>query len=212
MKTLWNEYKQALFETFPDLSPLPYHTKWTGETSLYAREYSSKHFLRIREVEILSSKTNIYNTILYPKTGAFLPCFGMDLMGFFEKKVVITFDFQHPKENYLFSLGNQLPKCTGGIRFFEPGNHFSEHLYVRKCTALEVPSHLPLFKNYLKVYKDLVEKANPSGFDELEYVNFDNYMIKLDPVEGYLASKFGKHKSSQFVKEFLFKYGAPSTI
>lgn len=210
MKNLWNEYKQVLFETFPDLTPLPRHTKWTGETSLYAKEYFSKHFLRIREVEILSSKTNIYNTILYPKTGANLPCFGMDLMGFFEKKVVITFDFQHPKENYLFSLGNQLPKCAGGIRFFEPGNHFSEHLYVAKCAASEVNEHLPMFKKYLEIYAKMVQDAQPLGDDVSEYVDFDNYMVKLDPVEGYLASKFGKERSSKFVKQFLFKYGDPN--
>ena len=73
--------------------------------------------------------------MIYPKTGHNLPCFGMDLMGFFEKKVIIVFDFQHPVEKFLFSHPD-LPKATGTYRFFEPGNHFSENIYVEYCMKL----------------------------------------------------------------------------
>ena len=69
-------------------------------------------------------------------------------MGFFDKKVIIVFDFQHPVENYLFSVDG-LPKQDGDIRFFEPGNHFSENIYVVKCTMDEVDEHLDMFRDLL---------------------------------------------------------------
>ncbi len=48
-----------------------------------------KNFIKAREAHITDPRSDIYNTILYPKTGADLPCFGMDLMKFSEKKVII---------------------------------------------------------------------------------------------------------------------------
>ena len=59
----------------------------------------------------------------------------MDLMGFFEKKIIIVFDFQHPKEKYPFSVEG-LPKSEGDYRFFEPGNHFSDNI----CLLYTSPS------------------------------------------------------------------------
>ena len=72
----------------------------------------------------------------------------MDLMGFFEKKIIIVFDFQHPKEKYPFSVDG-LPKSEGDYRFFEPGNHFSDNIYIAKCTANEVDEHLRNVHNLL---------------------------------------------------------------
>ena len=80
---------------------------WEGKgTSLLDKLYGTpknRYINKSREVEIWDDKSCIYNNIIYPRTGENLPCFGMDLMGFFEKKVIIVFDFQHPVENYLFS-------------------------------------------------------------------------------------------------------------
>ena len=88
----------------------------------------------------------------------------MDLMGFFQKKVIIVFDYQHPVENYLFSVEG-LPKSKGDYRFFEPGNHFSENVYIAKCTMDEVDDHLEMFTKYLTKYKDMVELEKPTGVD-----------------------------------------------
>jgi hypothetical protein len=130
----------------------------------------------------------------------------MDLMGFFDKKVIIVFDFQHPVENYLFSHPD-LPKAEGTFRFFEPGNHFSENVFVRKCTMSEVNDYLDDFAAYLQAYKEMLESKKPNGFDTDEtYRDFDTYMKKLDPVSGYLSSKFGKEKAEQLVNDFLFCY------
>ena len=99
---------------------------------------------------------DIFNCIAYPKTGSNLPCFGLDLMKFSPKKIIIVFDFQHPTENYLFSVDG-LPKHEGDYRFFEPGNHFSENIYIRYCTPEDVDEHLDMFKLYLTKYVDMVE-------------------------------------------------------
>ncbi len=44
------------------------------------------------------------------------------------------------------------------------------------------------------------------GIDTTVYSDFDTYMTKLDPVRGYLKSKFGEDKSESFVDDFLFSY------
>ena len=204
---LWKNYKQVISDVFPDLVHEQDWCNWKGDLDLDARLYKGKYFIKAREAEIYNDTSSIYNTIMYPKTGKGLPCFGMDLMGFFEKKVIIVFDFQHPVENYLFSVGDLLPKAEGTFRFFEPGNHFSEHIYVAKCTMSQVDDHLESFANYLTVYRDMVESASPVEEDVQVYSDFDLYMRKLEPVSGYLTKAFGKEKSEKFVNEFLFTYG-----
>ena len=129
----------------------------------------------------------------------------MDLMGFFDKKVIIVFDFQHPTENYLFSV-NGLPKGKGDYRFFEPGNHFSENIYIQYCTMSEVDDYLGMFTEYLLKYKEMVDEAKPTGMDTSVYKDFDTYMTKLDPVKGYVSGKFGAEKSESLVNDFLFCY------
>lgn len=208
MRFLWNDWREELIQAIP-LDTKTNWSKWEGkgDVNLEANIYSGPHILKAREAIIWDKKSCIYNIIYYPKTGSDLPAFGVDLLGFFEKKVVITFDFQHPTENYLLSYGELLPKCKKGIRFFEPGNHFSEHLYVETCTMPDIPDHLPMFKKYVGVYKDLLESEQPNGIEEFVYRDFDSYMKKLDPVAGYLSSKFGKERAEDFVENFLFSYG-----
>ena len=207
MYQLWDNYRKTLFSVFPNLEYGDTWARWEGKgTSLIAKTYTNPNIIKAREVDIWSDKSCIYNNIIYPKTGSNLPCFGMDLMGFFEKKVIIVFDFQHPKEKYSFSVDG-LPKHKGDYRFFEPGNHFSENIYIAKCTASEVDDHLEMFTTYLTKYKDMIELEKPTGNDISEYKDFDSYMTKLDPVAGYLAGKFGKEEAESLVNDFLFTYG-----
>ena len=147
---LWKNYRDALWETFPDFQRQPIWADWTGKkgTRLTAQVYTHEHFIKSREVDIWDEKSSIYNNILYPKTGSNLPCFGMDLMGFSENKVIIVFDFQHPVENYVYEV-ESLPYAQKEYRFFEMGNHFSKNIYVRYCKAEEVDDYLPMFKTYL---------------------------------------------------------------
>ena len=207
MYQLWDNYRQTLFSIFPDLEYGETWAKWESKgTGLIAKTYTNPYIIKAREVDIFSEKSCIYNNIIYPKTGSNLPCFGMDLMGFFEKKIIIVFDFQHPVENYSFSVDG-LPVYEGDYRFFEIGNHFSKNIYIAKCTASEVDDHLDMFKTYLTKYKEMLELERPTSVDTSQYKDFDAYMTKLDPVSGYLKGKFGEDKAESLVNDFLFTYG-----
>ena len=175
-------------------------------TSLNAIDHSHQYLLKSRQVDITDGKNvDIFNCIAYPKTGCNLPCFGMDLMKFSDKKVIIVFDFQHPIENYLFEVPG-LPIGRGDYRFFEPGNHFSKNIYIQYCKPEEVDNHLDMFKKYLQCYIDMLEATKPTEEDTTFYKDFDTYMTKLDPVSGFLTGKFGKEKAESLVNDFLFCY------
>ena len=205
---LWTNYKQVLHDTISLHNGVDsVWANWESKkTFLTAKIYTNQYLIKSREVEIWSDKTCIYNNILYPKTGSNLPCFGMDLMAFSEKKGILVFDFQHPIENFLFGVEG-LPKGKGDYRFFEPGNHFSENIYIAYCKADEVDNHLEMFKKYLTVYVDMLDFKRPNGNDVSVYKDFDVYMTKLDPVGGYLSGKFGKARAESLVNDFLFTYG-----
>ena len=205
---LWKHYKDVLHETLPLHNGVgSVWAEWESKrTFLTAKTYTTPLIIKSREVEIWSDKSCIYNNIIYPKTGSNLPCFGMDLMAFNEKRVIIVFDFQHPVEKYLFSVEG-LPKADKEYRFFEMGNHFSENIYVRYTTFDKVDEHLEMFTNYLTKYRDMLELEKPTGVDTSVYKDFDAYMTKLDPVGGYLTGKFGKEKAESLVNDFLFCYG-----
>ena len=204
--TIWQNYISA----YRSMLPMKIEDSWANwqskGTVLNAITHSHSHFLKSRQVDISDGKNvDIFNCIAYPKTGSNLPCFGMDLMAFNEKKVIVVFDFQHPKENYPYSVEG-LPKCTEDYRFFEKGNHFSENIFVRYCKPDEVDEHLDMFKLYLTKYVDMIESEKPTGTDTSVYKDFDAYMTRLDPVGGYLAAKFGKERSESLVNDFLFSY------
>ena len=205
---LWKDYKKVLFETIDLHNGVGnVWANWESKgTTLLARKYTNKYLIKSREVEIWSDTSCIYNNILYPKTGSNLPSFGIDLMAFNEKRVIIVFDFQHPVENYLFSV-DRLPKAEKDYRFFEKGNHFSENIFVRYCKMEEVNAYLSTFKEYLTNFNFMLELEKPTGTDTSEYKDFDAYMTRLDPVSGYLKGKFGKEKAESLVNDFLFQYG-----
>ena len=205
---IWKEYKNVLHKTFPLYNGVgSVWAEWESkDTWLTAKTYTTPYIIKSREVEIFNEKSCIYNNIIYPKTGSNLPCFGMDLMGFNENRVIIVFDFQHPVEKYLFSVDG-LPKAEKEYRFFEMGNHFSENIYVRYTSFDKVDEHLEMFTTYLTKYRDMLELEKPTGKDTSVYKDFDAYMTRLDPVGGYLAGKFGKEKAESLVNDFLFNYG-----
>ena len=204
---LWVNYKAVLDEVFPEFQFESRWCEWKNDNALTltADVYTAPHFIKSRRVDIFDDKSDIYNNVIYPKTGSTLPCFGMDLMGFFEKKVIIVFDFQHPVEKFVFSVDG-LPKAERDYRFFEMGNHFSENIFVRYCEPDQVDTYLPTFKYYLTKYKEMIDNNKPEGEDTTVYHDFDTYMTELDPVRGYLTAKFGKDKSESFVDDFLYSY------
>ena len=205
--SIWDGYREAVFDTFPDLKFESNHTTWKNkrDVNLTADLYSGKHFIKSRHVDIWDGTVDIHNNIIYPKTGHNLPCFGMDLMGFNKKKCIIVFDFQHPVENYLLKVP-PLPQTTETYRFFEKGNHFSDNIFVRYCKPDEVNNYLDTFKQYLNKYKEMIELGRPTGVDTSIFKDFDTYMTRLDPVGPYLAGKYGKEKAESLVNDFLFCY------
>ena len=205
---LWKEYKDVLHDTISLHNGVDsVWANWESKkTYLTAKTYTNPYIIKSREVEIWNEKTCIYNNIIYPKTGSNLPCFGLDLMGFNENRVIIVFDYQHPVENHLLSF-DDLPKAEKDYRFFEMGNHFSENIFVRYCKMSEVNEHLDMFKTYLTKFKNMLELEKPTGNDTSEYKDFDAYMTRLDPVSGYLKGKFGEDKAESLVNDFLFEYG-----
>jgi len=70
----------------------------------------------------------------------------------------------------------------------------------------EVGNYLTDFNKYVKVFADLLDHSKPTGSDESEYCVFDQYMLKLDPVSGFMASNFGKEFDEHYVHDFLFPY------
>ena len=178
------------------------------DSILFEGEYVKK----ARVTNIANGNSHIYNNIIYPKTGSNLPCLGMDLMAFFQNKVILTFDFQHPKEYYDFD--HEIVRANMGeyagntkeIRFFEAGNHFSRYVFVRKCHMDEVEQFLPDFEKYVSTYAKLLENAKPVGDNTAEFAKFDKYMLELDPVTGFMQSNFGKELSDKYTHEFLFEY------
>ena len=211
-QTMWETYQEYLIQQL-NLSRTYDSTKKKGDVLLESNLYNGPGILKARETIIKVGETDIYNNIVYPNTGKNLPCFGMDFMCFFEQKVIIVFDFQHPTPHYDFRhpivdemLNDMLDNTTKGIRFFEPGNHFSRYIYVRHCTRKDIPDHLESFKRYIDVYTKLIQEANPVNEDIIEFKEFDQYMLKLDPVSGYMASKFDKQFAEDYVNNFLFSY------
>lgn len=204
---LWVNYKKVLDDVFPEFKFDSRWCEWKGKNdlTLTADIFTAPHFIKSRRVDIQNNKSSIYNNVIYPKTGHNLPCFGMDLMGFFQKKVIIVFDFQHPVEKYVFSVDG-LPKAEKEYRFFEMGNHFSENIFVRYCTFDEVDYYLPEFRLYLETYRKMIDKAKPTGENISFYQDFDTYMKKLDPILGYMSSNFGEDNANLMMDEFFFPY------
>ena len=204
---LWVNYKKVLDDVFPEFKFDSRWCEWKGKNdlTLTADIFTAPHFIKSRRVDIQNDKSNIYNNVIYPKTGHNLPCFGMDLMGFFQKKVIIVFDFQHPVERHVFSVDG-LPEAEKEYRFFEMGNHFSKNIFVRYCTFSEVDYYLPEFRLYLETYRKMIDDAKPTGEDISFYQDFDTYMKKLDPILGYMSSNFGEDNANLMMDEFFFPY------
>ena len=207
----WQKYHDILFK-YLDLQETYNSSHTHKDIEMKSILYSGEHILKSRVTDISQGITAIYNNIIYPKTGSNMPCFGMDLMAFFEKKVILTFDFQHPKEYYDFDheiARENMSEYAGNtkeIRFFEPGNHFSRYVFVRKCHMDEVDQFLPDFEKYVSTYAKILEAEKPTGTNVIEYGLFDKYMLELDPVSGYMSSTFGKEFGEKYVHEFLFEY------
>ena len=207
----WGKYHKILFD-YLDIEEKYYNRHIHNDITLDSILYEGEYIKKARVTDISQGVSSIYNNIIYPKTGKNLPCLGMDLMAFFQNKVIITFDFQHPLEYYDFDheiVKENMGEYAGNtkeIRFFDPGNHFSRYVFVRKCHMDQIEDYLPDFEKYVSTYAKLLENAKPTEENVTEFSDFDKYMLKLDPVSGYMSSNFGKEFGEKYTNEFLFEY------
>ena len=207
----WGKYHKILFD-YLDIEEKYYNRHIHNDITLDSILYEGEYIKKARVTDISQGVSSIYNNIIYPKTGKNLPCLGMDLMAFFQNKVIITFDFQHPLEYYDFDheiVRENMGEYAGNtkeIRFFEPGNHFSRYVFVSKCHMDQIEDYLPDFEKYVSTYAKLLENAKPTEENMTEFSDFDKYMLKLDPVSGYMSSNFGKEFGEKYTNEFLFEY------
>ena len=207
----WGKYHKILFD-YLDIEEKYYNRHIHNDITLDSILYEGEYIKKARVTDISQGVSSIYNNIIYPKTGKNLPCLGMDLMAFFQNKVIITFDFQHPLEYYDFDheiVRENMGEYAGNtkeIRFFEPGNHFSRYVFVRKCHMDQIEDYLPDFEKYVSTYAKLLENAKPTEENVTEFSDFDKYMLKLDPVSGYMSSNFVKEFGEKYTNEFLFEY------
>jgi hypothetical protein len=207
----WGKYHKILFD-YLDIEEKYYNRHIHNDITLDSILYEGEYIKKARVTDISQGVSSIYNNIIYPKTGKNLPCLGMDLMAFFQNKVIITFDFQHPLEYYDFDheiVKENMGEYAGNtkeIRFFDPGNHFSRYVFVRKCHMDQIEDYLPDFEKYVSTYAKLLENAKPTEENMTEFSDFDKYMLKLDPVSGYMSSNFGKEFGEKYTNEFLFEY------
>jgi triacylglycerol esterase/lipase EstA (alpha/beta hydrolase family) len=79
-------------------------------------------------------------------------------------------------------------------------------VFVRKCHMDQIEDYLPDFEKYVSTYAKLLENAKPTEENVTEFSDFDKYMLKLDPVSGYMSSNFGKEFGEKYTNEFLFEY------
>ena len=207
----WGKYHKILFD-YLDIEEKYYNRHIHNDITLDSILYEGEYIKKARVTDISQGVSSIYNNIIYPKTGKNLPCLGMDLMAFFQNKVIITFDFQHPLEYYDFDdeiVRENMGEYAGNtkeIRFFDPGNHFSRYVFVRKCHMDQIEDYLPDFEKYVSTYAKLLANAKPTEENMTEFSDFDKYMLKLDPVSGYMSSNFGKEFGEKYTNEFLFEY------
>jgi hypothetical protein len=207
----WEKYHKILFN-YLNIEEKYYNRHIHKDITLDSILYEGEYIKKARVTDISQGVSSIYNNIIYPKTGKNLPCLGMDLMAFFQNKVIITFDFQHPLEYYDFDheiVRENMGEYAGNtkeIRFFETGNHFSRYVFVRKCHMDQIEDYLPDFEKYVSTYAKLLENAKPTEENVTEFSDFDKYMLKLDPVSGYMSSNFGKEFGEKYTNEFLFEY------
>jgi hypothetical protein len=210
---MWKEYTDYLYETLKFEVVDVGHALGKNDAILGSALYSGEHILKSRATIIEDGETSIYNNIVYPKTGQNLPCLGMDLMCFFEKKVIVVFDFQHPTPHFDWynpfmtcHLGEMLiihQRILDSLRLVITSQGTSMFVSV---LPMRFPDHLEYFKKYVDVYKRLLDTTKPTGEDTTVYKEFDRYMLELDPVSGLMERKFGEEFAKDYVENFLFGY------
>ncbi|MDY7022212.1 MAG: 15,16-dihydrobiliverdin:ferredoxin oxidoreductase [Cyanobacteriota bacterium] len=193
--------------------------------------YECPELRKIRYTYINAGETaQIFNSVIYPSYEYDLPLLGIDFLAFGKKKILVVLDFQplfrEPEymEKYIEPMAPiraKYDELAQGLemKFYDANQYFSPYLLFAKTDAeTVVNSLLPAYKEYIQLYWQLLEKADPKrDREDIENIikaqkDYDQYSAERDPASGLFSSYFGHEWSEKFLHEFLFENSVPVAV
>jgi 15,16-dihydrobiliverdin:ferredoxin oxidoreductase len=105
------------------------------------------------------------------------------------------------------------------MKFYDANQYFSRNLLFAKTDADTVVTRLfPAYKEYLQLYWQIVERAEPSeNPEDIQRIvkaqkDYDQYSADRDPAHGLFSSYFGTEWANKFLYEFLFEDALPLAV
>ena len=235
----FREYLETeLFQRF-DLSSLPIPPTLERNVSERGKNratieswcYQCPEFRKIRYTYIdAGASAQVFNSVIYPSHCYDLPLLGVDFLSFGKKKILVVLDFQplfrDPAylEKYIEPMRtireqyNDLAQNLE-MKFYDANQYFSKYLLFAKTDATTVQTRVfPAYKNYLSLYWQLMEKAEPfNDPSDIQRIvkaqkDYDQYSADRDPASGLFSSYFGHEWSEKFLYEFLFEDAVPLAV
>ncbi len=217
----------------PIPSELEFQVSQRGKTPAMIESwcYQCPQFRKIRYTYINAGEmAQIFNSVIYPRHNYDLPLLGIDFLAFGKKKILVVLDLQP-----LFRDREYLDKYIEPIRtirdkykelaqdlpmkFYDANQYFSPYLLFAKTDAETVVNRLlPAYQEYIQLYWQLLEKAEPLTQPEaIESIvkaqkDYDQYSAERDPASGLFSSYFGHEWSEKFLYEFLFEDANPVAV
>lgn len=183
------------------------------------RLFVSNKIRKLRTTRVdAGAELQIFNSCLYPSTEFDLPILGVDLLHFGRKTICIV-DFQplEKREAYLdkyitplSSIKKNYPFLNNTVsnRFYDDKSWFSDQmLYLNN--KFHLPDFYEAFEQYLRVYLQMLEDAEPMGDSRIALVSsmhstYDKYNKEKDPAIMMFSKIFGKDFSTEVTESFLF--------
>ncbi|MEM8780059.1 MAG: 15,16-dihydrobiliverdin:ferredoxin oxidoreductase [Cyanobacteria bacterium P01_G01_bin.49] len=218
--------KHFKLESRPIPSGLDYKVSDRGKNPATIQSwcYECHELRKIRYTYIDAGETSqIFNSVIYPSHHYDLPLLGIDFLSFGKKKILVVLDFQplfqdqayldkyiepmRPLRDKYRELAQDLE-----MKFYDANQYFSQNLLFAKTDADTVVNCLfPAYKEYLQLYWQLLEQAQPlTAIEDIERItkaqkDYDRYSAERDPASGLFSSYFGHEWSERFLHEFLFE-------
>ncbi len=193
--------------------------------------YKCPELRKIRYTYIdAGASAQVFNSVIYPSHHYDLPLLGIDFLSFGKVKNLVVMDFQplFQDEAYLKkyihplqTLHDQYPDLAQDLemKFYDANQYFSKYLLFAKTDPETVATRvLEAFKDYLNLYWQLLESAQPlSETEDIQRIrqaqkDYDQYSADRDPASGLFSSYFGHEWSEKFLYGFLFEEAKPAAI
>lgn len=193
--------------------------------------YQCPQLRKIRYTYIDAGESaQIFNSVIYPSYHYDLPLLGIDFLTFGKKKILVVLDFQplFPDQAYqakyiepMQPIRNKYNDLAQNLemKFYDANQYFSKYLLFAKTDAETVVKRLfPAYKEYIKLYWQLLEQAEPlTDPENIQQIvkaqrDYDQYSADRDPASGLFSSYFGHEWAEQFLYEFLFEDAVPLAV